>query len=202
MTAALKRSAPWLLAAACLALAVMLLFRECGPLPVGTVTVIRDTIPGDPYPVEVPRYVPKITYVDTGRTVYVPGMPVPTDTAAIVRDYLSVRFYADTLKNDTSMLAVVEDSVSANRIVSRRFTYQNRRPTAINTTIIQPPRKEPALRLYAGAFAGYSPRSLRFAAGPELTFALRGGFIGRYGYDVAGNGHQVSAGWKVSFKRK
>jgi len=189
-----------IIAAGLFVLVIFLLFRRCGPPVEGSVTVIHDTIPGDPYPVETPVYVPKPVYIDTGRTVYMPG--IPTDTESIVRDYLVTRFYTDTLKNDTSLLAVVEDSVQANRIVSRKFIYQNRRPVAVNTTVIQPPLKEPILRVYAGAFAGYSAKNLKFAVGPELTLTLRQGFIARYGYDIAGNGHLLSAGWKVSFRNK
>lgn len=198
----MKKNIPWIIAVCLFVLAIVLLFRKCGPVPTGVITVIHDTVPGDPYPLTGPGYAPKVVYVDTGSTLYVPGAEMPADTAAIIRDYLVTRFYADTLKNDTSMLAVVEDSVRANRIVSRRFTYQNRRPTAINTTIMQPPAKEPALRVYAGAFAGYSPKTARLAVGPELTATLRAGPVIRYGYDIAGNGHQVGFGWKLSFKRK
>lgn len=192
---------PWLLAAALFVLVIALLFRNFGPANENTVTVIHDTVPGDPYPVEVPRYVPVVRWERHTDTFAVEKL-THADTAAIVRDYLLVCFYADTLKNDTSMLAVVEDSVQANRIVSRKFTYQNRRPTAINTTIIQPPRKEPLVRVYAGAFAGYSGRNQHFSVGPEVSVALRPGPIIRYGYDIAGNGHLVSAGWKISFKSR
>lgn len=180
---------------------IWLLFRQCGPVPAGTVTVIHDTIPGDPYPVEVPRYVPSVRWERQTDTVLVEKL-TPADTAAIVRDYLMVRFYTDTLKNDTSLLAVVEDSVQANRIVSRKFTYQNRRPTAIHTTIIQPPRQEALVQVYAGVFAGYSAKKQHLLIGPEVSVALRPGPIFRYGYDVAGNSHLISAGWKVSFKKK
>ena len=190
-----------LLAMTLLLLLIVLLFRRCGPAPVGTVTVIHDTIPGDPYPVEVPRYVPVVRWERQTDTVTAERSG-PVDTAAIVRDYLTVRFYADTLKNDTSLLAVVEDSVQANRIVSRKFTYQNRRPTAINTTIIRPPRQEALVQVYAGVFAGYSAKKQQLLLGPEVSVALRPGPIFRYGYDIAGNSHLVSAGWKLSFKKK
>lgn len=164
------------------------------------VRIFRDTVPGDPYPVEVPRYVPVVK-----RETVVTEIPVTlrdaADTAAILRDYFAVRFYSDTLRNDSSLLAVVNDSVAGNRIVGRQFTYQNRRPTAINTTIIQPARKEAFVKVYAGVFAGYSPRTTRAAVGPEVAFALRPGPMLRYGYDIAGNGHQVSFGWKLSFRR-
>lgn len=201
MKEALKKTAPWLLSMGLFVLAIILTFRECGPTQSDTVTVIHDTIPGDPYPVEVPRYVPTVRWQRFTDTIRVEAIS-PTDTPAIVRDYLTVRFYADTLKNDTSMLAIVEDSVQANRIISRKFTYQNRRPTAIQTTIIQPPTKESFVKVYAGAFAGYSAKNKTFAVGPEISVSLRPGPLIRYGYDIANKGHFVSAGWKISFKRK
>lgn len=190
-----------LLAMGLLLLVIWLLFRQCGPAhPEGSVTVLRDTIPGDPYPVEVPRYVPTVRWERLADTPVL-ETPAHADTAAIIRDYLVTRFYRDTLKNDTSMLAVVEDSVRGNRIVGRKFTYQNRRPTAVNTTIIQPPRREALVRVYAGVFAGYSAKTQQLLVGPEVSVALRPGPIFRYGYDVAGNSHLVSAGWKISFRK-
>lgn len=191
-----------ILAMGLLLLVIWLLFRRCGnSAGPDTVTVIHDTIPGDPYPVEIPRYVPVVRREQRFDTL-LREILTPADTAAIVRDYLTVRYYSDTLKNDTSMLAVVADSVAGNRIVSRKFTYQNRRPTAINTTIIQPPRQEALVQVYAGVFAGYSAKKQQLLLGPELSVALRPGPIFRYGYDIAGNSHLVGVGWKISFTRK
>lgn len=195
----MRKYYPHILAAALFVLAIFLLFRSCGPTNEGIVTIIHDTIPGDPHPVEVPRYVPTVRWERLTDTL---EMYTAADTDAIIRDYLAVRFYTDTLKNDTSLLAVVEDSVQANRIVSRRFTYQNRRPVAINTTIIHPPPHGSYIQVYVGAFGGYSPKTLRFVVGPEVSVALRPGAIVRYGYDIAGNGHQVAFGWRISFKKK
>lgn len=193
---------PWGIASVCFLLVIILLFRRCAPSDGSTTTIfIRDTVPGDPYPVSVPVYIPKVAYLDTGQTIYLPGEQAPADTMAILQDYFATRYYLDTLKNDTSILAVLEDSVRANRIVSRRFTYQNRRPTAINTTMILPPRKEPAFRLYAGVFAGFSPKTQRFGVGPELTVTIRQGLLLGYGYDVPGNGHLLRGSWKISFKK-
>lgn len=197
----IKKNLPWLLAMAFLVVIFILLFRTCGNNPDSHIVVIHDTIPGDPLPIEKPVYIPKPVYIDTGSIKWLSGEPIPTDTSEILKDYFATRFYSDTLNNDSSMLAVVNDSIRANRIVSRKFTYQNRRATAINTTIIQPPKKESLIKVYGGAFAGYSVKSNRVIVGPELTLALRQGFIGRYGYDIAGNGHVVSAGWKISFKK-
>lgn len=194
---------PWGIAALLFLLVIILLFRNCGPVPGSTVTVIHDTVPGDPYPVEAPVRVPYPVYIDTGTTRYIAGAPLPTDTDAIIKDYLVTRFYRDTLKNDTSMLAVVEDSVQANRIVSRKFTYQNRRPTAIiTTTNITQNKKEAFLRAYMGIGASYSPSTKRFGVGPFVAVTLRPGPIVVYAYDVAGNSHQVQFGWKLTFRRR
>lgn len=198
----LQKHTTLLLAMGLLLLLIWLFFHQCGPTtPSDSVLIIHDTIPGDPYPVETPRYIPGIRWERYTDTLTVEKLS-PADTQAIVRDYLLVRYYADTLKNDTSLLAVVEDSVSGNRIVGRKFTYQNRRPTAVHTTIIQPARKEAWVQVYAGVFAGYSAKKQLFLAGPELSVALRPGPIFRYGYDMAGNSHLLSAGWKISFKKK
>ncbi len=58
-----------------------------------------------------------------------------------------------------------------------------------NTTIIQPPRKEPATGSgVRRAFAGYSGRNPTFSVGPGSERGLTAGPIIRYGYDVAGTG--------------
>jgi hypothetical protein len=46
------------------------------------------------------------------------------DTIYIIKDYLSTRFYLDTLINDSNAFITVEDSVRQNRIVSRKSNVE------------------------------------------------------------------------------
>jgi hypothetical protein len=82
-----------------------------GTPPGGSDTVrTSDTIPGDsiPYPVEVEVPVP--VYIDTNTTI-----PTIVDTNAILRDYFARVNYCDTITDDTSFLAIIQDTVTRNR---------------------------------------------------------------------------------------
>lgn len=98
-------------------------------------------IPGDsvPYTVYKDKPVPytiikrdTIPLYDTvwekGNTEYV---LIPVDTANILKDYFSQVIYKDTVKNDTSALIVLNETILKNRIKMREVIFQNRRPTAI-----------------------------------------------------------------------
>ncbi len=127
---------------ALIAMAILFMFRECGnpvnDTPIGDTVFLTKVIPGDSVAVEVPRYypVPKIVYRDTGSVQW---KTKPIDTLAILKDYFAINFYSDTIQKDSSFLAIINDSVSRNKIVSRKFLFQNLRETSINTTVITPP---------------------------------------------------------------
>ncbi len=105
-----------------------------GTPPGGSDTVrTSDTIPGDSVPYEVQVTVPVPVYRDTGSTRW---RDRPIDTPAILADYFSRNFYSDTITDDTSFLAIIQDTVTRNRIAWRRYQHQNLRPTAINTTTV------------------------------------------------------------------
>lgn len=114
---------------------VYLWFQKPQPT-VTTKTVTQTiTIPGDsiPYPVKVnvpvPVYVDRFT--DTGKMV--------VDTAAIIAQYLERVIYNDTIR-DSSMIAILNETVSRNRIVERKVWLQNLRAQAITytTTVAEP----------------------------------------------------------------
>lgn len=88
-----------------------------------TTTTTADTTPDTLfYPVPVP------VWRDTGTTRW---RYHEVDSAAIVADYLSRVAYRRVLKDDSSALAVIYDTVTANRLTSYRFDFVNRRPTTI-----------------------------------------------------------------------
>ena len=127
----------YIMAALVGAVLVLILMRGCGPEPEVDVRYIKgDSIP---YKVYENKPVPyKVVYRDTvtaydttildGDTVYV---QVPVDTALILRDYFATVIYADTVKNDSSALIVINETLTKNRIASRQVWFQNRRATRI-----------------------------------------------------------------------
>lgn len=133
----LKTVSPYMLVIVCMFFWIMWL-TECGGRKIETKTEYQtDTIVQmvyDSTPVQSPVYVPqwyeKKVYVEVPTLVY-----MPVDTAAIVADYLDTYFYADTLMDDTSAFIAVYDQISRNRIGARQWTYINRRPTQLITTI-------------------------------------------------------------------
>jgi|GEM_PF-1498494 len=136
---------PWVILGAIIALWVV---RRCDPVePVipqaDTVTVI---IPGDSVPYEVLRPVPVPVFRDTGSTRW---RDRPIDTLAIIGEYFTTNIYNDTLKDDTSALVVVIDTVRENTLRERMLLFQNRRAVMMQQVTIKPP---PAYtyRVYGG----------------------------------------------------
>jgi hypothetical protein len=141
--------------------------------------ILRDTIKGDSVPYAVPVPVPIARYVALPPDTIFIG----ADTAAILADYFATRQYADTLMNDTSAFIALSEAVSQNRIAERTLTFQNRRPTYITTTVVQP--AQPKLQLHAGAIAG------RGVAAPvvKLTYAR---WSISAGYNLAPSGGAIA----------
>ena len=124
---------------------IVLYTKECGkkekdPCYDNPETIIlHDTIPGDsiPFEVLVPAPYP-VEIISPPETLW---KTMVIDTMAILSDYFSKRIYNDTLKNDSSALVAVLDTVYMNQLWSRNLIFQNRRATAINTYITNYPRK-------------------------------------------------------------
>ena len=102
-----------------------------------TIITVIDTvvIPGDSIPYQVYVNVPVPVFIDrfpdTGKTII--------DTAAILAKYYERAYYNDTIR-DTSMLVILREEVTQNRIVCRDVKFQNLRSHSIiyNTTKIEP----------------------------------------------------------------
>lgn len=131
--------------------------------------VIPDTIPGDsvPYPVKVK--VPDPVYRDTGSVQW---RDRPVDTNAILADYFARYFYSDTITDDTSFLAIVLDTVSQNRIISRRFLMQNLRPVAVINNYPQKTEAKSRRLVYAGMEISGNTENL-FSFGPAFGYKDR-----------------------------
>lgn len=119
------------------AIFLWLLFRQCSSKP----EPIIKYIPGDSIPYIVYQRVPipyAVNYTDTSYlydTIWVQGdthyVLKPIDTMFILKDYYAKVEYIDTVKNDSSALIVLNETVFKNRISDRTIIFQNRRPTAI-----------------------------------------------------------------------
>lgn len=162
-----KKLIPWIIIGIMAIVIILMLFR-CTPEP-GTTSITHDTIPGDPYPVlvEITKPVPYqvITPADT--------FWKDVDTATILQQcrelykgYYTKNIYADTLKNDTSALVVVIDTVTQNHLQKRTMLFQNRRPTVINTTTTIY-GEIPVNKFYLGA--GLETNINPFFSKPNLT---------------------------------
>lgn len=189
----------------------ILLFKCDGGCPEGTTTSDTIIVPGDPYPVYDTLEKP-VPY-----QVLVPGDSFwrDVDTAVILQkckemyqDYYSRIVYNDTLKNDTSALIILIDTVYQNRLQKRILGFQNRRATSIitNTTIIG---EIPRNKFYLGA--GIDGEINPFYRDPTLT--LNGLLVmkKRWAYEVEfgfpiNNIENVRVGvkafYKLSFKKQ
>jgi hypothetical protein len=94
--------------------------------------VIKETIPGDSVPYPVKEYVPVVQWERINDTIIVNS---PIDTQSILNHYFAVRYYSDTI-SDTSMLVIINDTVTQNMIAYRNVLMQNKRPIMIETTEI------------------------------------------------------------------
>jgi len=203
----MSNNIPWYIALASFILAAALYFcwlpNHCVPCGSGKVvshevdstgidTVYRTIMRTDSVPVV--RWKSR-THTDTVKKS--DTVPRDVDTSAIVADYLRTRFYKDTV-GDSTMRAIIADSVRANRIVDRKVAMKNLRSTQIDKrTIVEPkPRKA---NILAGAFlhnAGQAEQPLR--VGPQVMVSTNKGHVIGLGTDLVGE--QPNVMLSVSFK--
>ena len=209
----IKKNISWFIVGI-MAIVILLLVFKCGnDCPEGTTTSDTIILSGDPYPVydTIEKPVPYQTIV-----------PVDTfwkdvDTATILlrcrelyKDYYSKRIYNDTLKDDTSALITLIDTVYQNQLQSRILGFQNRRATMIinNTTING---EIPRNKLYLGAGIGTSSIKKISLVDMQLSAKCLLVLKKRWAYGVSidfpvndfGNpGFEVSAYYKLSFKKQ
>jgi hypothetical protein len=190
----LNNARVWQIATIGLAIILLLILLSdgCGGRAKPSVTIKRDTVWAHDTEVVIrERYKPVIRWRDSIQYV-----TEEVDTAYILRDYYTAKYFADTLVNDTSMFVAVWDSIYFNDIQARGYAVQNRRPTQIinEVTINQPPRKEAIVKLYLGAFGTFP-----LGGGPFASLTTRGGAYIGYGYNLR-NVHELRAGWMIRFR--
>lgn len=122
-------------------------------------------------------------------------VPANVDTASILKDYYSRVFYKDTFKlKDTLGYLVVNDTISKNRIASRKFESFIRIPTIKETLYL----KEISNDFYVGpALQLGSP----FSIGADAHLKTKKDFLFGFGVGINSNASPYlrgSFGWKIN----
>jgi hypothetical protein len=160
------KSAPWILLAA--AMAYILFLQMCGTKRCEdkvTTRVIRDTT-YITHRDTAARYVPRITTVIEPVHILMRDTMVlflDVDTAAILRDYFTTRYYRDSMQTKYGQVTVM-DSVRENRIVSRSWATNFSIPV-VKETITQRQRTQ--------LYAGFSALTGQRAVGAEINLTLK-----------------------------
>lgn len=95
------------------------------------------------------------------------------DTAAIIRDFISLKIVNRVLMDDTVAYIGITDSLTRNSLLGATLEYKNRRPTIIeNITVIHPPPPQ-RFQLYAGGFLQSAIRNPQSEIIPTHPSALQ-----------------------------
>ena len=156
------------------------------PKPNDTV-IITDTIPGDTVFRQITVHVPKPVYIDTGSTLW---KFRDIDTAAILKNYFSKVFYSDTILDINSFEAVIQDSLTQNRIAWRSVQFKNLKPTQINHYY----PVNTGQGFYPGIGFGTSPEGLRIGLGAIYKTK------GKWQFSIMGDNKGVMGGVYLNVK--
>ena len=104
----------------------------------------------------------------------------------LYKAYNNVNIYNDTLKNDTSALIAVNDTVKRNRLQNRELVYENRTPTVINKSTTNIVRKEN--KFFVGGDFDMN------TATPALIYQSKNDISYKIGYDLAGPNQGIRFG--------
>lgn len=152
---------------------------------------------------EVVRWLPSATIQDTiyinGSTVYIYN-DQPIDTAAILSHYLTQAVtYIDTIR-DSSLQAVIQDTIFRNKVVGRGFSYKILRPVTINT--YKPDKFQLIASFQSGLGMTYANQFNSFYVGADIGLKFKSGTYFSVGY-MAGSSHFVTlrAGQVIRLKK-
>lgn len=130
------------------------------------ITLTKDSIVYVPMPYAVIKEVEKWRYRDRIDTILHDIDPIsPTDTAALLADYNSIRLYADTLRPEGAVIRKY-DTVSHNRIVGSGVRVDIETKTITETITVEAP---PKTIWYWGLSAMGAKTDPFFAAGMDLS---------------------------------
>lgn len=163
---------------------------QCGPGSKCPELISSDTtyIKGDSILVEIEVDRPYPVW----RERVIPGR---IDTIRIIEEFFTKYFYSDTISEDSNFIAVINDTLFGNQIISRKFFHQNLRQTAviINNELLNPPR----LKLFVGGFVS----GPTFGAGGSLHLVTKKDMMFSYGYDALKMEHQAGVAFKIRLRR-
>lgn len=115
--------------------------------------------------------------------------PYPIDTAEILKQYFAANTFQDTI-SDSSIVAVIKDSVIENKIVARDFTYRINRPTVIQTVETKSTATANGSTVSVGAFATKTTYGAQvLLARPQATYGV--------GYDLRNKSLALQLSWKL-----
>lgn len=166
---------------------------QCGPGSKCPELVASDTtfLPGDTVLTEIEVDRPYPVY----RERVIPGR---IDTVKIIEEFFTRYFYSDTIMEDSNFIAVINDTLFGNQIISRKFFHQNLRQTAviINNTLLNPPR----LKLFVGGFVSGN-MTAGLGAGGSLHLLTKKDLLFNYGFDALQMRHQAGVAFKVRLRK-
>lgn len=166
-------------------------------------TIVRDTtwLPGK----DSIAYKPgKVITKDT--TIYV-EVPADVDTAKILSAYYAKNVYLDTLKlRDSLGHVIVEDTVSQNTILGRRYTANVRKQVITNTITLPTLPFKPVTQIYIGAELNYIDKDIQLVSAGLLLKTKIDDIIGvNAGIIRIDNKVRPFFGgklyWKISFRK-
>lgn len=114
------------------------------------------------------------------------NLPLNFNYDSLISLFFAAHTYSQSIQ-DSSIRALIFDSISQNKIAGRRFSYQWLRPvrTIESTTI----NAVPKLQFFGGGFVNYSSQKLNF--GPSLSLKTKKDVVIGYEYGVMDKGHRV-----------
>lgn len=189
--------------------AIILLIRTCnsceffGGKRQDTVSVKVDTIWAASKSDTV--YIPQLLTVTHTKTIYQPVYRtdtletfevLPTDTAAILARYYQKAFYSDTQKVQYGQV-IIQDTVTTNRIVSRRFQTSFNIPVVEKTVTLTQPKR---IIAYIGVSGIGSFQNPLYAIGGDFSLKGRNDRIYSIGAMATKDGAYYSAGFKLPIR--
>jgi hypothetical protein len=170
--------------------------------------------------VEVPKYVPK--YITKVETIEV-EVPADVDSLKVVEDYYAKYIVKDTLNltydfgpeitidsigtkpNPSLGFGFLTDTISQNRIISRKIEWNFQLPTIYNTKIV---KELPTRQLYYGIGAGFNKADFIGSAKFGVLYKDKKDKVFGLDLGILNTNNNVtpyiggSMYWKLSFKKK
>ncbi len=170
---------------------LLLMQRSCSKSDKDSHVLTRDTIlvRGD-----TQLYVVQDTVIQPYK-VYLKDSISHIDTAAVLKNYFASRVYKDTVKA-RDITAVIEDSISANKIAGHKVLIENARDLQMKVPVSTSKNK-----LFVGGFIGCSAKGMFPVGGVFLAFVTRKEMQYYYGYDALNRIHSIGLSWKIHLSK-